>query len=133
MRMFRWAVLPFALISLAAIAALGAGAEQKSQEQEKKGPAAGSVGGIEAKDGATITGVVRFKGAKPETKPISDISGNAFCKQCYRKDKLPSDQEFIFGKNGNDDTLQNVLVYVSKGLEGKKFDPPRDAVVLDQV
>ena len=39
----------------------------------------------------------------------------------------------MFGKNGDDDTLQNVLVYVSKGLEGKDFDPPKEPVVLDQV
>ena len=39
----------------------------------------------------------------------------------------------MFGKNGSDDTLQNVLVYVSKGLEGKKFDAPKQPVVLDQV
>ena len=29
-------------------------------------------------------------------------------------------------------TLANVLVYVSKGLEGKAFDPPKNSVVLDQ-
>ena len=30
-------------------------------------------------------------------------------------------------------TLLNVFVYVSKGLEGKKFDVPAEAAVLDQV
>src|SRR4029078_4105244 len=34
--------------------------------------------------------------------------------------------------NGNDDTFVNVLVYVAKGLEGKKFAPPKEPVVLDQ-
>jgi hypothetical protein len=91
-----------------------------------------SVGGIDAKDSGTIKGVVRFKGTKPQAKPISEIAGNAFCKHCY-PDEVPNQDSFVFGKNGSDDTLQNVLVYVSKGLEGKSFDPPKTPVVLDQV
>src|SRR6478609_2910056 len=78
-----------------------------------------NIGGIDNKTGGTITGVVRFKGTKPEAKPVSDIAGNAFCKQCYKGD-LPKHDDCVFGKNGSDDTLVNVLVYVSKGLEGKK-------------
>src|SRR5690242_14469747 len=91
-----------------------------------------NVGGIDAKDSGTIKGVVRFKGTKPQSKPISEIAGNAFCKHCY-PDEVPNQDSFVFGKNGNDDTLENVLVYVSKGLEGKTFEPPKDPVVLDQV
>src|SRR5512133_3887816 len=72
-----------------------------------------NVGGIDAKDGGTITGVVRFKGAKPQPKPIADIAGNAFCKSCYKEGELPAQDNVAFGKNGADDTLRNVLVYVS--------------------
>jgi hypothetical protein len=90
-----------------------------------------SVGGIDAKDSGTVKGVVRFKGTKPPVKPISEIAGNAFCKRCY-PDEVPNQDSFVFGKNGSDDTLENVLVYVSKGLEGKTFQPPSDPVVLDQ-
>jgi len=89
-----------------------------------------NIGGID-KPGGTITGIVRFKGAKPEAKTLTDIAGNAYCKQCY-KGELPKHDDFVFGKNGNDDTLVNVLVYVSKGLEGKKFDPPKEPALLDQ-
>ena len=92
-----------------------------------------SVGGVDEKNGGTVTGVVRFKGAKPEPKPLTDLAGNSFCKNCYKDGQLPQRDNVVFGKNGSDDTLQNVLVYVSKGLEGKKFDPPKQAVVLDQV
>jgi hypothetical protein len=79
----------------------------------------------------TITGIIRFQGKKPEAKTIDEIGGNAYCKQHY-PDDLPLREDFVFGKNGNDDTLENVLVYVSKGLEQKKFDPPGALVVLDQ-
>ena len=80
-----------------------------------------NAGGIDAKDAGTITGVVRFKGTKPEAKPIEEIAGNSFC-QTHYDGELPLHDRFVFGKNGNDDTLVNVLVYVSKGLEGKKFE-----------
>ena len=92
-----------------------------------------NIGGIESKDGGTITGVVHFKGTKPEAKPIAEVAGNGSCKEHYKDKPLPLHDSFVFGKNGNDDTLANVLVYVSKGLEGKTFDPPRRPAVLDQV
>jgi hypothetical protein len=92
-----------------------------------------NTGGIDAPNTATLTGVVRFQGQKPAPKPITDIAGNAFCKECYKPGELPNQDNAVFGKYRDDDTLQNVLVYVSKGLEGKTFDPPKDPVVLDQV
>lgn len=109
-----------------------AGPAWASQDAGKKSPPQ-NVGGIDAKDSGTITGIVRFKGPKPEAKAIQEIAGNSFCKNCYSSDELPRHDDFVFGKNGDDDTLQNVLVYVSKGLEGKKSAPPKDPVVLDQV
>ena len=54
------------------------------------------------------------------------------CKECH-PDKLPLSEQWVFGKNGNSDILQNVLVYVSKGVEEKTFEAPKDPVVLDQV
>jgi plastocyanin len=84
--------------------------------------------------GGTISGVVKFKGEKPAPKPFVGVEGNAFCKDHAAPDgKVPMSDRFVFGRNGNDDTLANVLVYVSKGLEGKKFEPPKTPVVIDQV
>jgi hypothetical protein len=103
-----------------------------ADEPAKKVPQQ-NVGGLaEAKDAGTISGVVLFKGEKPEAKPIAEIAGNAFCKE-HHKDKLPVRETFVFGKNGDKDTVQNVLVYVSKGLEGKEFESPKTPVLLDQV
>lgn len=92
-----------------------------------------NVGGIDAKDGGTITGVIRFKGEKPAPRPITELAGNAFCKNCFKDKPLPNRDNIVFGKNGDDDTVQNVLVYVSKGLEGKTFEVPNNKVVLDQI
>src|SRR5687768_3891635 len=92
-----------------------------------------NVGGIaDAKDAGTISGVVWFNGEKPPVQPIAEISGNGFCDE-HHKDKLPQRRTFMFGKNDGRDTVQNVLVYVSKGLEDRSFDPPKTPVVLDQV
>ena len=104
-----------------------------SDEPKEKALLPQNVGGVDAKDSGTITGVVHFKGEKPQVKPIAEIAGAAFCKQCYKDGDLPLHEDFVFGKNGNDDTLANVLVYVSKGLEGKSFDPPKNPAILDQV
>ena len=104
----------------------------RGEEPVKKVPQQ-NVGGItDAKDAGTISGIVLFKGEKPESKPIAEVAGNAFCKE-HHKDKLPVKETFVFGKNGDKDTVQNVLVYVSKGLEGKEFEPPKTPVLLDQV
>src|SRR5688572_29137157 len=93
----------------------------RAEELAKKVPQQ-NVGGVaDAKDAGTISGVVLFKGEKPEPKPIAEVAGNAFCKE-HHKDKLPVKETFVFGKNGDRDTVQNVLVYVSKGLEGKEFE-----------
>jgi len=86
----------------------------------------------EAKDVATVSGVVKFKGPKPERKPNEALLSQAFCKEACAG-KAPLEDKWVFGKNGDDDTFANVLVYVSKGLEGKTFEPPKEPVILDQV
>jgi hypothetical protein len=112
--------LPLVLLAVAAAAA---------QEAEKRRP--NNVGGVEG-EGGTIAGVVRFKGKKPARRPVEQVAGNPFCKEAHAAEPLLEDQ-FVFGRNGDDDTLQNVLVYVSKGLEGRKFDPPKAPALVDQV
>jgi plastocyanin len=107
----------------------------RSQTARCDGPAAKissqNVGGIDAQGAGTITGVVLFTGTKPPAKPIADIAGNAFCQEQH-KGAIPVRDTFVFGTNAGRDTLQNVLVYVSKGLEGKEFEPTKTPVLLDQ-
>jgi plastocyanin len=82
--------------------------------------------------GGTLTGIVKFEGEKPTPRPLTEIKANSFCSAACAG-KLPDSDKFVFGKNGDTDTVANVLVYVSKGLEGKKFDAPKAPVVIDQV
>jgi plastocyanin len=99
-----------------------------AQDGEKK--AFANIGGLE-ESGGTITGIVKFSGKQPERKPLSNITGNAYCSE-HCKGQPPFDEKWIFGKNGSDDTFANVLVYVAKGLEGKRFAPPKEPAILDQ-
>jgi plastocyanin len=112
--------------------AFNVGIARPDEASDKKLPPQ-NIGGIDAKDSATVTGIIRFKGEKPQVKAIAEIAGAAFCKQCYKDQELPLHEDFVFGKIGSDDTLANVLVYVSKGLEGKTFEPPKNPAILDQV
>lgn len=127
----------YPLLLLVAILSIVLSPSLRPAAAAEEGPKAlppNNVGGIANASGSgTVTGVVRFKGTKPAPKPLTDIAGSAFCKNCYKDGELPKEDTYVFGKSGDDDTLQNVLVYVSKGLEGKPFDPPKEPVVLDQV
>ena len=94
---------------------------------EKKPPVL-NIGGVD-KPGGTIKGVVKFEGKKIEPKKKKWIRMNAdnICAGKHPKPLRP--ETYVWGKN---DTLQNVLVFISKGLEGKAFDLPKKPAVIDQ-
>src|SRR5262245_10816686 len=118
-RLFGAAVL--AVVLLSPLAA------KEGDGEKKPSP---NVGGLD-EPGATITGIVKFKGPQPVRKSMDTSMGNAACSEACRA-KAPLDEKWVFGKNGDDDTFVNVLVYVSKGLQGK-YSPPKEPKVLDQV
>ena len=74
--------------------------------------------------GGSIKGVVKFEGRQAKRKPIR-MSADKYCDQAH-KDQPASDERFVFGDN---DALQNVFVWVSKGAEGKTFDPGEKRVI----
>lgn len=80
---------------------------------------------------ATIAGIVKFAGEKPAREPIREMAASTFCTE-HCKGEYPLQEKWVFGRNGDDDTLQNVLVYVGKGLQGRTFPPPPGPVVIDQ-
>ena len=84
------------------------------------------VGGVE-QAGGTIKGVVNFDGKQAKRKPVR-MSADKFCDSAH-KGEPARDEKYVFG---DDNTLQNVFVWVSKGLEGQSFSPEGKAV-LDQV
>lgn len=84
-----------------------------------------------AEDNAVIKGKAIFKGdpAKHRRQVIpTDKDPN--CKKA--KSKIGTENVIINTKT-DPLTLRNVMVYVKEGLGDKKFDPPSDPFVLDQV
>jgi hypothetical protein len=72
-----------------------------------------------------ITGKVTLKGTPP---PERTIAYDDTCSKLHPT--VPTTRHWVVGK---DNGLANVFVYISKGLEGKKFPPTTDAVELDQI
>ncbi len=77
--------------------------------------------------GATITGKIKFTGARP-TNPRIDMSEEVACKNKYTAP--PTAETVVVNANG---TLANVFVYVKAGLPaGATYPAPATPVVLDQ-
>jgi len=89
-----------------------------------------SVGGVNDKTGGVIRGVVLYTGFKPKRRPIN-MGAKALCNAAWNG-KVPLYEGWVFGKTKDEkDTLANVLVYISKGFEGRKFPVPKDSVIMD--
>jgi len=73
---------------------------------------------------ADVTGKVTLKGTPPQEKVIE------FTDQCGPLNPTPvTTRRYVVGK---DNGLKDVLVYVSKGCEGKTYSAPSEPVLLDQ-
>jgi hypothetical protein len=75
----------------------------------------------------TVTGAIKFAGSKPARQAIS-MAADEGCQKASAG-KTVYDDAVLIGKNGG---LANAFVYIQAGLEGKKFEPNSEAVVLDQ-
>jgi plastocyanin len=74
----------------------------------------------------TVTGKIVFTGKAPVHKKV-DMEEDP---QCAKLHKGPVyDDTLAVGRKG---AVANAFVYIKKGLEGKKFEPPSDPVVIDQ-
>ncbi len=83
------------------------------------------IGSLPCASAGDITGKVTLKGTPPPEKTI------AFDDTCSKlHPTVTTTRHYVVGK---DNGLANVFVYISKGLEGKKFTPSTDAVELDQI
>jgi len=72
-----------------------------------------------------ITGKITLKGTPP---PAITIAYDETCSKF--NPTVPTTRHYVVGKENG---LANVFVYISKGLEGKKFTAPTDAVELNQI
>lgn len=97
---------------------------------EAAGPVAGAPAPVffqvDPGTAGTITGTIRYAGARPAAKVI-DMSGDPACVEAH-KGKAYDESLLVSAKGG----LGNSFVYVMKGLEGKTFAVPAEAVTIDQ-
>jgi plastocyanin len=76
--------------------------------------------------GATLHGVVHLEGKIPPAKPIN-MAADPVCAKQHPSPVMM--QEVVADANGD---LQNVVVFVSDGLNGQVFDPPSQPAVVEQ-
>jgi plastocyanin len=111
----------------AAMVACGGGIES-GKEASKQAPEAAVVyTKVDPATAAKVTGKALYSGPKPVRKVIDMSSEETECKRSH-KGPVQS-EEVMLNKDGS---LANVFVYISAGLEGKKFEPPKTPVKIDQ-
>lgn len=74
-----------------------------------------------------VTGKVSFDGKAPAPARLR-MDADKVCARAHKETVFG--EEVVLNKNG---TLKNVLVYVKDGVGNKKFDPPKEKLVFDQV
>jgi plastocyanin len=80
-----------------------------------------------AKGTATISGRVTFEGVPPANEIIR-FDADPQC-VAETQGEMPRDEAVLLGERS---ALQNVFVYVMRGLPAARYAPPANAVVLDQ-
>jgi plastocyanin len=111
--------------SLIALALFMVGCSGKPAETAKKTEPAKPFK-VDPATAGTITGTISFSGKKPKPEKIT-VDEDSHCAEMQKAGLY--DQAVVVNENG---TLANVFVYIKKGLEGKSFEPPAEAVVIDQ-
>jgi hypothetical protein len=81
---------------------------------------------VDPSTAGTVTGKILFTGKAPAPKKI-DMDEDPQCEKLHKTAVYDTSVEL--GRKG---ALGNAFVYIKTGLEGKKFEPPADPVVIDQ-
>lgn len=74
-----------------------------------------------------VKGKATFSGEAPKRRKV-DMGSDPAC-HALHKDEPLRDESMLVGEKGE---LGNVFVWISKGLEGQKFEAPKEPAVLDQ-
>ena len=97
----------------------------RSGDESASGVADAVMATVDPATAATVSGMVSFSGDVPRFPPVN-MSAEPDCIRLHGG-RVPSDRVVV-----NDGKLQHVLVWVSKGFEGKRFPVRTDLVNLDQ-
>ena len=110
---------------LAALLA-GCSASPAGKKEAAKKEAAQAYFKLDPATAGSVSGTVIFHGKIPPHKKV-DMSEDP---QCSALHKTPVYDDSIAASR--DGSLANVFVYVKQGLEGKKFETPKEPVTIDQ-
>jgi plastocyanin len=93
-----------------------------------KGAAAANTGGArpDASSGASVVGKVKFQGTLPQPSKVN-MNSDPSCAKLHPGQS--TSQEFV---TGTDNTLGNVIVFISDGLGNRTFDVPTEEVTFEQ-
>lgn len=78
-------------------------------------------------NGGTITGKISLDGTPPPAKPV-EMSSKLECAQVHGANPPLADNLIAGAEKG----LKDCFVYIKKGLEAHKFEPPAEPAVIDQ-
>jgi plastocyanin len=115
-------------IALLAAFTLATGCSSKSSQTQsaQQSSAAPAYFHADPATAGSISGTVHFSGPRPAPVAI-DMSSDPACVTA-NKGKV-YDDALVLGKSGQ---LANAVIYIKRGLEGKAFAPPSEAVTMDQ-
>jgi plastocyanin len=82
---------------------------------------------VDAATAGTISGTIVFRGARLPRQVIS-MDAEEGCQQAHAGKPVYEDSILTGTKGG----LANAFVYIQAGLENKKFEPPKESVLIDQ-
>lgn len=102
------------------------GNSNQSAATAESAPAATAQSPVDLATAGTISGTVKFAGAKPKIQKVS-MGADAYCKTAHSSDVYS--EEVVVNPNN---TLKYVYVYVKSGLNNLTFPTPSEPVVLDQ-
>ena len=122
------ALITALLAGWAASASFADEAAEKEAEAPKAPPL--NIGGID-REGATVRGMVKYIGKKSASKKGLDMSADPVCHAAHDK-PVPRYSDRVYGTNGEHTVLQNVFVWVSKGIDPKDVPAPEGTAVIDQ-
>jgi plastocyanin len=115
-----------AILLTLALAAAGCGGS-KPDEPAAKAPSKVEYFHVDAATAGKLHGRISYQGPKPATRAIA-MDSDIKCSQEHAG-KPVIDEPVSVGRGGG---LANAFVYIQAGLEGKKFEPAPEPVVLDQ-
>jgi hypothetical protein len=121
-----------ALVSACSAATLLAGCSRKTKDQAQpsqsanRTPAPVAYYKVDPATAGSVAGTIRYAGSKLRPKLIN-LSEDPACVAAHAGKAY--DESLRVGAGGG---LANAFVYISKGLEGKTFEPPAAPVTIDQ-